>query len=428
MRQALSPSAGGLLLELRRVLTHLYDAAYLQRSPLIGWLRLDDLPHAVPGQEAKALRKAILEAIEELAPGENMPLRSDEYRAYRVLRGRYVDQSSLEELAVSLGIGERQLHRELRSGIEAIGAIITRRMQYEWPEAQPEGEHVPVDPQEDAVSYEADVLPLPYPQIGAEIGELISDMGPVNACSEVRNVAALVAPLARISGVALTEGELPESLVVRANRVVLRQVILALYTWSIQHQPGGTITSSAHWSGQEGALLELECAPEAGSSCEDPRPGVVPPALLEASQSTLQGSLFDDGRLVLRLTLPRMPMHTVLLIDDNLSMHRLFRRYLSGFPYRLLTAADASSGLAMARHERPAAIVLDIMIPGQDGWELLGILKTDPSTCGIPVVICTVLEQEALARSLSVEGYIRKPLTQNILLCTLQSLNLRSLL
>lgn len=421
MRQNTSLSED-LLLEVRRALTHVYDAIYMQRSPLVTWLGLDSLCDAVPGQEPKALRKVLLEAIEELAPGENMPLRSQERRAYEVLHGRYVDQMSVAELAASQGISERQVQRELRAGLEAVVTVVARKIAQGPSKTEPAGARPPMAEQEPQGDAEDSLI-----QVRTDLESLGSDVEPVNICSEVRNVEALVTPLAQSAGVRLMDGDLLESLIVRVSRVVLRQVMLALYSWCIQHQQGGTISSTVSWNGEKDMLLELSCAPETGASTVPPGPAVVPPDLLEASQGVLQSTLLPDGRLALQLILPRMPMYAVLLIDDNLGIHRLFKRYLSGFPYRLLAVADAAAGLALAREERPAVIVLDIMMPGQDGWELLNALRADPVTHDIPIIVCTVLEQEALAKSLAVDGYIKKPLTQNALLSALRALSLRPL-
>ena len=64
------------------------------------------------------------------------------------------------------------------------------------------------------------------------------------------------------------------------------------------------------------------------------------------------------------------------------------------------------------------------MMPHRDGWELIAALRSDALTCDIPVVVCSVLEQEALARSLDVRAYMRKPVMQSTLLSTLHRLGL----
>jgi CheY-like chemotaxis protein len=76
----------------------------------------------------------------------------------------------------------------------------------------------------------------------------------------------------------------------------------------------------------------------------------------------------------------------------------------------------------MARDRRPDVIMMDIMVPDRDGWELVEVLQADDALRRIPVVICTVLDQRDLAESLAVAGYMRKPLRQPVLLDTLEGL------
>jgi CheY-like chemotaxis protein len=153
---------------------------------------------------------------------------------------------------------------------------------------------------------------------------------------------------------------------------------------------------------------------------------MIPPDLLRAMHAQIE-CLDDESRRTLRLRLPAMPSHSVLLIDDNQSLHHLFGRYLSGLPYSLQSAYDAPTGLALARSQRPDVIILDIMMPDQDGWELLGALQSDEEMAHIPVVVCSVLEQEALAESLSAAGYLKKPVSQASLLSVLRCCGLDDL-
>lgn len=61
-------------------------------------------------------------------------------------------------------------------------------------------------------------------------------------------------------------------------------------------------------------------------------------------------------------------------------------------------------------------------MPSQDGWEILEALQKDPVTRGIPVIVCSVLEDPQLARSLGARAYLQKPVSQSELLSTLESL------
>jgi len=59
---------------------------------------------------------------------------------------------------------------------------------------------------------------------------------------------------------------------------------------------------------------------------------------------------------------------------------------------------------------RPQLILLDVMMPGVDGWQVLSRIKAQEELVGTPVVVCTILPQESLARTLGANGFIRKPI------------------
>ncbi|MGI3777254.1 MAG: response regulator [Janthinobacterium lividum] len=103
----------------------------------------------------------------------------------------------------------------------------------------------------------------------------------------------------------------------------------------------------------------------------------------------------------------------VLVIDDDATQRELTSRFLERTGYAARLAADGASGLALAREIHPHVILLDVTMPGMDGWSVLGALKADPALSDIPVVMVTFLEQRALASSLGAADYIMKPVDWN---------------
>jgi CheY-like chemotaxis protein len=71
---------------------------------------------------------------------------------------------------------------------------------------------------------------------------------------------------------------------------------------------------------------------------------------------------------------------------------------------------------------RPDIIVLDLMMPEQDGWDLLQLLSNQPDTAHIPIMICSVLKQKQLALSLGAAAFLEKPFTEQALLEMLEKL------
>lgn len=99
----------------------------------------------------------------------------------------------------------------------------------------------------------------------------------------------------------------------------------------------------------------------------------------------------------------------VLIIDDELQARELMTRHLRKAGYRVALAANGREGITLAKQLNPVAITLDVVMPGMDGWEVMQILKDDPELSGIPVVMCTVIDDEQHAFSLGVAEYLTKP-------------------
>jgi CheY-like chemotaxis protein len=113
------------------------------------------------------------------------------------------------------------------------------------------------------------------------------------------------------------------------------------------------------------------------------------------------------------------------VVDDNEDVLELFRSYLSPHRYRVVTVRSARQALDLAREVQPYAITLDLMMPGQDGWDVLQTLLSQPDTRHIPVIVCTVLRQKELALSLGAAAFLAKPTTEAALLAALESLEER---
>ena len=99
----------------------------------------------------------------------------------------------------------------------------------------------------------------------------------------------------------------------------------------------------------------------------------------------------------------------VLVIDDDADQRVLITRVLRREKFRVQVAADGLSGLAEAHRLRPRAILLDVLMPGIDGWSVLTALKSDPALSAIPVVMVTSVDQRSLAASLGAADYVMKP-------------------
>ncbi|MCR4406683.1 MAG: response regulator [Anaerolineae bacterium] len=83
----------------------------------------------------------------------------------------------------------------------------------------------------------------------------------------------------------------------------------------------------------------------------------------------------------------------ILVVDDNRSVVRLIEALLQKEGFEVLTAFDGLDGLQKAREEKPDLMILDILMPKMDGYEVCRLLQNDPHTAAIPVLILTVKGQ-----------------------------------
>ena len=119
------------------------------------------------------------------------------------------------------------------------------------------------------------------------------------------------------------------------------------------------------------------------------------------------------------------PICTVLVVDDVESNARLFERLLSRDGHRVLSARDGAEALAVVSREHPDLIVMDVMMPTLDGFETCRLLKQDPSTRLVPVVLVTALQDSRdRIRGLEVgaDDFISKPVNSAELTARVRSL------
>ena len=112
----------------------------------------------------------------------------------------------------------------------------------------------------------------------------------------------------------------------------------------------------------------------------------------------------------------------LLLIEDYRPVRESLAKGLREAGYAVDATGDGEEGLWYARGNDYDVMILDLMLPGVDGWELLGRLREHPQTRDIPVVICTILPQERLALALGAAALLQKPFTRDALLSMLAGL------
>lgn len=113
---------------------------------------------------------------------------------------------------------------------------------------------------------------------------------------------------------------------------------------------------------------------------------------------------------------------SVLVIDDDPSARELSARVLRKQGYAVYLAANGSIGIELAQQHQPDVIVLDVIMPGMDGWQVLKALRDDPSTAAIPVVMQSMLSERELGLSLGAGDFLTKPVDRDKLTHAIRSL------
>ena len=127
----------------------------------------------------------------------------------------------------------------------------------------------------------------------------------------------------------------------------------------------------------------------------------------------------SDVPFVAHMHLRAAMQATILFIEDNPDTLQLYQRYLAGTGYRFVSASTDGQISAALGEVVPNTIVLDVMLSGMDGWEVLGRLRTHPRTQDVPVVMCSILPLEQLARNLGAAAFLQKPVSREALLAAL---------
>jgi DNA-binding response OmpR family regulator len=117
----------------------------------------------------------------------------------------------------------------------------------------------------------------------------------------------------------------------------------------------------------------------------------------------------EEEQVGFSIKLPTADKMTVLVIDDNADLVHFYRRYTTGTRYQIVHLAEGQHILDTIQEIKPDIIVLDVMLPDIDGWELLTNLQEQPTTKMIPIIVCSVVRRAELALSLGASLYLPKP-------------------
>jgi CheY-like chemotaxis protein len=380
----------------RDALANLYDPVRLQNHPLGNLLNLQQNPGET---RAEALRRMLRETIETLKPEASVPAKRQEWLGYRVLWLHHIRSLSQAETCRELGISEATFFRHQREALEAVVAILWERQASATHPPQANGVA-----REDALAEQT--LERALALVSSEPAEL------VDLRTLLDDLQPILEPLAVQRGMTL-QRDMPIDLPpVHGHVPILRQMLLDLLAEGIQFYAGGVIRLSARVVEHE--MIWRLC----GSGVSQTAEGLERREVFSAVQKLLglyEGRLWlekdaqgcNNVCLAFRLPTPRI----ILVIDDDPGAVELYRRYLQSYDCVLLGAHTAEQVEAALAGTLPDLILLDVIMPHQDGWTILQDLKRSPRTAHIPVIVCSVIPQPRLALALGAAEVLNKPFT-----------------
>jgi len=399
----------------REALENLHDRPSLAAHPLGEWLG--------PGREpldGDALRRELLGAIEQLRPMGSVEFRDASWRRYRHLLLRYVEGHSLEQVADLLGVSVRQASRDHQQGLASLVSLLWARR------GDLDETRLTMSPDESRIEKRA--APSDNEDLASEVAKVAaSERGVASLLDILDGVLGTMSKLAEERGVSFG-WSVPDTLPpVAMSPALLRQAILNLLIYVTEIAPDVHIILAGADS-TSGVVLRI--LPDPARRQDSRGLGMatsVAPRLFNAARQILetQGGTVDldpdsSANALIRVVLPPIQLRKLLVVDDNPDVVGLFRRYLRDQPYRLLQAMSGRGALRLAKELHPDLIILDVLIPSQDGWEILQQLRNEPETTHTRVIICSVLPEQALAVSLGVSEFLPKPVTRQALLAVLE--------
>ncbi len=372
--------------QLQNCLTHFYDYAFLYQHPLLAHL----FPDSTDALRVQHFRDHVAKTIERLQPDASAAGREKDSRAYNVLMLRYIHQYEIEDILNQLTLSRRQYFREHAKAVEILITLLLNTDAV-----------IPANSEHNLIgeiSIESEIASLNQAddQIRVDLDTLLD--GVIDAC---KNLAAQ-------RDVQLTRGSGSGSIYVTVDRVLLRQITLSLCSSLIVNLASGSELRFDYTSYEDWIIIRGHIQ-SAHPTDETLLLDVQRNESLQKMLATIGGELrWVSSPPAYEIWLPHR-QYTILIVDDNPDVVALFRRYLANQPFDLIAARDGEQAFAAAQNQKPQLIILDIMLPHQDGFEILQKFKTNPQTHHIPVVVCSVLDAADLVMSLDADGFIHKP-------------------
>ena len=376
-------------------LSNMFDYAALETHPLIA---TGIKPHPeFKGSRSDFLRSVLLDCINSLKPVDiEYDLLSNEWRSFIILSQRYVENISSNELAKILMLGDRQIRRSQKKAIRAVALILWDRQQ----------KNVELNTEE------------------IETNGFVINREIINLNQVIQSVLDLLKNHFEKEAVFVEFVDPKNNLSVNSDRIILRQILIRIFNLVFQKKNIHQIKIQLEEDHEVVKLLFF--IPEYHEEIEK-----------FLSNLHIQNNMFFQWVNELNLQLMGNNTSTgfnfvvsfanqekklILVVDDQEPALKMYERYLSRTNYKIYGLSKATKVLNKAIELKPALILLDIMMPKLDGWEILQSLRLNEKTRHIPIVVCSAWGEPELAESLGADYFLRKPIIQKELLEILETI------
>jgi CheY-like chemotaxis protein len=376
--------------QVKAALEKLYDFQVLQENELSSLFAAQQTDSHLSGTHK--LRSQLIEAIESLNHSENVASHSGTARIYNLIYMHYIGKMTVQQIAWEVGVSLRQAYRDLRRGQELVSTELWHKLNTK-----------PVYPQQ-VSAFKEELVRLGDNTTVTVLQEMLD--------SAIRAIQVLADKYSIQIAVSTTE----HPIMLTTNPIIAQQILIHVLSQIIQQLKPAQLSIQLF---DDDNFIRICCA---AVSCPDFHIKPVIEEMMAKINWGLDYRLVENAAEVL-LQSPQERI-LVVLIDDNEGLIDLVQRYLSDNLYNVLSVPNTEQGLQLIQQLEPDVVVLDVMMPGMDGWEVLQRLRTQNTTKNIPVVICSVINDPELAFSLGASQYVTKPITREALYRVLQELDI----
>ena len=378
--------------ELREALNHLYDPAYQPSAALCAFLGCD------PADGVLSIQSAIMRGIAELEPAPDTPGDSPARRIHDLLHNRFVLKLTLQETADRLNLSFSSVCRTQRTAIHSLTRLLWERQQAIDDLARAATN--------DPASSSAGAAGAWRAQTQRELAALqASAPGAISNVDEaIQGTINLLQPMLSELNVRAKAVFVQPELTAMVHRSALRQVLITAIRRMANHTGAGELEIYAGL--QDGdTRITITGVP---TSDRRPDPSDLTADLVTSADLVVEADV--EGELIaLTLEWPSAGKMNVLVVDDNHDIAGFYRRASEGTRYNIIHIAQGRGLFDVVRSIAPDIIVLDVMLPDIDGWDLLMQLQANATTRTIPVIVSSVVKEQELALSLGATTYLPKP-------------------